>query len=112
MTFHISRSEVFQALSQVRHPEIQSRNLVELGMIPEVIVEGTQVLVMLALPLLDAPIRQELVDALQLDLIGPTGPLGNHKELLTKAEHRSADEVDSGKDVEGGFRLVGTCMRR
>lgn len=65
MTIHGSRSEVYQALSQVRHPEIRSRNLVELGMIPEVIVEGTQVYVMLALPSLDAPIRQELVDAVR-----------------------------------------------
>ena len=36
MTLHVSRSEVYQALSQVRHPEIQSRNLVALGMILEV----------------------------------------------------------------------------
>jgi len=33
-------------------------------------------------------VRQELVDALQLDLIGPTGPLGNHKELLTQTPSR------------------------
>ena len=70
MTFHISRSEVFQALSQVRHPEIQNHNLVELGMIPEVIIEEGQVLVMLALPALDAPTRQELVDAIRLTVTG------------------------------------------
>ena len=50
MTFHISRSEVFQALSQVRHPEFQNRNLVELSMITEVIVDKAQVQVILALP--------------------------------------------------------------
>ena len=33
-------------------------------------------------------VRQELVDALQLDLIGPTGPLGNHKEVLTQTPSR------------------------
>lgn len=65
MTFNVSRSEIFQVLGQVRHPEIQSRNLVALGMIPEVIVEGTQVYVMLALPSLDAPIKQELVEAVR-----------------------------------------------
>jgi Mrp family chromosome partitioning ATPase len=70
MTSHISRSEVFQALAQVRHPEIQRRNLVELGMIPEVIVEGAQVRVILVLPSLDAPIRQELVDAIRQTLTG------------------------------------------
>lgn len=64
MTFQVSRSEVFQALSQVRHPEIPSRNLVELGMIPEVIVEGSQVFVALALPVLNAPIQQQLIDSI------------------------------------------------
>ena len=33
-------------------------------------------------------VRQELVDALQLDLIGPTGPLGNHKEILPQSPSR------------------------
>ena len=65
MTLNVSRSEIFQALGQVRHPEIQSRNLVALGMIREVIVEGSQVYVMLALPSLDVPIKQELVEAIR-----------------------------------------------
>ncbi len=33
-------------------------------------------------------VREELIDALQLDLIGPTGPLGNHKEVLTQTPSR------------------------
>jgi hypothetical protein len=33
-------------------------------------------------------VRQELVDALQLDLVGPTGPLGNPKEVLTQTPSR------------------------
>ena len=33
-------------------------------------------------------VKGSLVDALQLDLIGPTGPLGNHKELLTQTPSR------------------------
>lgn len=33
-------------------------------------------------------VRQELVDALRLDLTGPTGPLGNHNELLTQTPSR------------------------
>ncbi len=33
-------------------------------------------------------IRESLVDALQLDLVGPTGPLGNHKELLPQTPSR------------------------
>ncbi len=33
-------------------------------------------------------VRRDLVDALQLDLVGPTGPLGNHKEVLTQTPSR------------------------
>ena len=33
-------------------------------------------------------VRGSLVDALQLDLIGPTGPLGNHKEVLPQTPSR------------------------
>jgi len=70
MTLFISRSEVLQALGQVMHPEIQSRNLVELGMIPEVVVEGTQVFVILALPSLNAAIKDELVVAVRQAVTG------------------------------------------
>jgi Mrp family chromosome partitioning ATPase len=70
MTPHISKSDVLQALSQVKHPEFQKRNLVELGMIPEVLVDEAQVQVVLALPSLDAPIRQELEDAISRTVTG------------------------------------------
>jgi metal-sulfur cluster biosynthetic enzyme len=70
MKLQISRSVVFQALGQVRHPEIQSHNLVELGMIPEVIVEGTQVFVILALPSLNASIKDELLIAVRQAVTG------------------------------------------
>ena len=40
-------------------------------------------------------VRQELVDALQLDLVGPTGSLGNHKEVLTQSPSRVKDEPDA-----------------
>ena len=33
-------------------------------------------------------VRESLVEALQIDLIGPTGPLGNHKELLSQTPSR------------------------
>ena len=33
-------------------------------------------------------VRSELVDALQLDLVGPTGPLGDHRECLNQTPSR------------------------
>jgi Mrp family chromosome partitioning ATPase len=70
MTMHISKAEIFQALSQIKHPEIKSRNLVELGMIPEVVVHANQINVTLALPSLDAPIKQELIDKVKQTVAG------------------------------------------
>ena len=70
MTMCVSKSEVIQSLSQVRHPEIQNRNLVELGMIQEVNLEGDRISVILALPSLEAPIKQELMDTVQQTVTG------------------------------------------
>jgi Mrp family chromosome partitioning ATPase len=70
MTFTISSSDVYQALSQVKHPEFQKRNLVELRMISEVFVDEAQVRVVLALHSLDAPFRNELVDTISRVVIG------------------------------------------
>ena len=33
-------------------------------------------------------VRRELVDALQIDLIGPNGPLGDHNEILPQSPSR------------------------
>ena len=77
MTTQISRSEIFQALSQIMHPEIKNRNLVELGMIPEIVVEEDKIQVILALPSLEAPIRQELYNAVE----GTVSRLTNELEI-------------------------------
>jgi Mrp family chromosome partitioning ATPase len=69
MTFQLSRSEVFQTLSRIKHPEIQDRNLVELGMIQEITIEEGKVMVVLAMPTLDVPIKQELVDLVRQTVV-------------------------------------------
>jgi Mrp family chromosome partitioning ATPase len=65
MAYQLSRSELFQVLSQVKHPEIKNRNLVELGMIQEITIEEDKVMVMLALPSLEVPIKQDLVESVR-----------------------------------------------
>jgi len=57
----LSESSVYEALDMVKHPEIESYNLVELGMIQEVSVEQDCVRVKLALPLREVPIKEELI---------------------------------------------------
>jgi hypothetical protein len=39
-------------------------------------------------PTLPLEVRRNLIDALQIDLIGPTGPLGNHNEILPQTPSR------------------------
>ena len=112
MTFHVSRSEVFQALSQVRHPEMQSRNLVELGMIPEVIVEGTQVLVTLALPSPDAPVRQELVDAIRQTVMGLADGLEAEVRVMEMNEaQRTVFQLAVKEELKVSPK-PGVCVRR
>jgi len=64
MSKPISSSDVYDVLSTLTHPEIERMNLLELGMVPAVEVKDNQIKVTLALPSLDVPIRQELVDVI------------------------------------------------
>ena len=57
----LSESSVYEVLAMVKHPEIGSHNLVELGMIQEVYVEQDCVNVKLALPSREVPIRGTLI---------------------------------------------------
>lgn len=65
MSKNISKENVYQAVAQVRHPEIDS-TLVELGMIRDVTVKDNKAIVTLALPFLGIPaaIRDHLVNSL------------------------------------------------
>jgi Mrp family chromosome partitioning ATPase len=58
----ITREQAMGALRQVMHPELE-RDLVELGMIQDVVVQDSRVSVSLALPFLEVPIADDLVRA-------------------------------------------------
>lgn len=76
MTDAVSESSAYQRLAQIVHPEIRDRNLVELGMIPEVHVTGNHVGVTLALPHLNITIKGDLV------------------ALVAQAVHSMAEDLD------------------
>jgi Mrp family chromosome partitioning ATPase len=59
-----TREQVLDALRRVVHPELD-RDLVELSMIKEVTVQDGNATVILALPFIDVPIREDLVRAVQ-----------------------------------------------
>jgi Mrp family chromosome partitioning ATPase len=53
-------SVVTHALSKIEHPEIKDRNIVELGMVPEIRVDDSTVTIILAFPFQEVPITAEL----------------------------------------------------
>ena len=65
MSNNVSESKIYKSLALVKHPEIQNRNLVDLGMIPKVSVHDNRVRVTLALPSLESPIDQSPVETVQ-----------------------------------------------
>jgi Mrp family chromosome partitioning ATPase len=62
MSSQISESKIYQVLSTVKHPEITGRSLVELGMLPEIGIDGNSIRVTLALPTMDVPIKGDLIE--------------------------------------------------
>lgn len=56
----VFEKSVHRALRQMMHPEI-NHNLVDLGMIKNVIVEGNKVVLTLTLPFMHVPIKEELM---------------------------------------------------
>ena len=60
----VSEEDVWKALANVMHPEIDS-SLVDLGMIKDVAINRNKVSVTLALPFLGVPIRGYLVDVIR-----------------------------------------------
>lgn len=73
MSINVSESQVRQVLSQIRHPEIPSRDLVSLELIPNVNIEADHVVVELALPFEDVPVKQTLVDLIENAVSGLEG---------------------------------------
>lgn len=61
----ISEKEIIRKLELVTHPEIPNQNLVKLGMIPEVQIKDDHVVITLALPSINAPIKQMLIESVK-----------------------------------------------
>ena len=64
MANNISEEEIRRAVAKVRHPEID-RTLVELGMIKDIVVRDDKVILTMALPFMEIPIKDYLVNSVQ-----------------------------------------------
>jgi Mrp family chromosome partitioning ATPase len=58
----VSKTALYKTLESIRHPEIPDRNLVELGMVPDIVISSDKIHITLALPLPGAPIKEKLVE--------------------------------------------------
>lgn len=86
----ISKKNIEDALSKAEHPEI-SYSLVELGMIKDIKVKGAIVSVTLMLPLLDIPVKEDLIDLIK----GAVKKLG--KDIRVKIKTAEMDEKEKEK---------------
>lgn len=88
MSNTISKEEMHQAVAKVRHPEI-NRTLVELGMIKDIAVGDEKVILTMALPFLEIPIRDYLVHSVQ-EAIRKLGAEIEMKLTVMNQEERDA----------------------
>jgi Mrp family chromosome partitioning ATPase len=83
MAQKVSVKALYQALASVNHPEIQERNLVVLGMIPEIRVVGDKAQVTLALPFPNTPVEQTLIALIRDAIVGMDAGLEADVSLVT-----------------------------
>lgn len=60
MVENVSEKSVHKVLMQMMHPEI-NHNLVDLGMIKNVIVDNNKIVLTLKLPFMHVPIKEDLI---------------------------------------------------
>jgi Mrp family chromosome partitioning ATPase len=65
MANRVTESSLYEVVSQIKHPEIQNRNLVELGMISEIKISSNHVTLTLALPSPGLPIKDTLINEIK-----------------------------------------------
>jgi Mrp family chromosome partitioning ATPase len=75
MSQKVSEEVLYQALTLVNHPKIQERNLVDLGMIPEIRVVGNRVQITLALPFPNTSVEQPLIALIRGAIAGVNAEL-------------------------------------
>jgi Mrp family chromosome partitioning ATPase len=91
MPQNVSESELYHTLAAVKHPEIAEQNLVKLGMIPAIDIEGERVRVTLALPVLEMPIRETLIELIREAITGVDAALEVEVETVQMTPQQRAD---------------------
>jgi Mrp family chromosome partitioning ATPase len=105
-----STSALREALAELQHPEFPQHKLVDLGMFPEIQVEGNHVLIHLALPYKDIPIKTDLIqkiretaNAMAPDLtvqIEPVEMTGEQRRAFVDRVRGRSSEQTANRHVE------------
>lgn len=64
----MNESEIYQLLKTLKHPEMKEQNLVDLGMIANILMDAKMIKVILALPKLDVPIKNDLINLIKITI--------------------------------------------
>ena len=104
-----TQEQVMDALRQVMHPELE-RDLVELGMIEDVVVQDSQVAVVLALPFIEVPIKDDLVRAIQeaVQAIDPALQVQVQPVEMSQRERAAFMAQSDNREMPGRRRLPTT----
>jgi Mrp family chromosome partitioning ATPase len=65
MSQKISKASLYKTIESIRHPEIPNRNLVELGMVSDIVISSDRIHISLALPFPGAPITETLAQLVE-----------------------------------------------
>jgi Mrp family chromosome partitioning ATPase len=100
--------QIEQALTQVVDPEL-GRNIVELGMVPHVQIDGSDVAITLALTVMGCPLREYLKEATQTAAASVPGVENVTVELtaMTGAQRQAVMELVSGPSPTMGINHIG-----
>jgi Mrp family chromosome partitioning ATPase len=100
MSKKVTESDIYQALMSIQHPEFQSHNLVELGMIPAVRVEQDTVYITVALPFLESPIKESLMQLVQKAAAGTSVGMGVEVAAIEMNPKQRATFLALARDMQ------------
>ena len=95
MAKSISEQDIREAIAQVKHPAINS-TLIDLGIVKEITVKGDKVVVTIAFPVPNIPIRDEIINTIR----EPITKLGRKCEIRETIMNRQEREAFLKKEQE------------
>ena len=101
MTKNISEEEVRQALVSVKHPAID-RSLIELGIVKNILVKNSEVILTLALPFAGIPIKDYLMNSVREAIVKLGVKVEVKETIMTDAERETFLKLE-GEHWTGGM---------